>query len=282
MKRSVLISLPAFVAVGILGASALGLGAYIDAQKIRLTKLPIYPPEGRQFRAMATRFDGWERYGTDDIISGDTLKTLGTENYLTRRYAQTDVLEGERRHSLSLHLAYYTGTIDTVPHVPERCLVGAGWQIEEKSKIIRIPLTFTDEHGHDVLVRDTYVESSKGDVWLTRDPDTGRRRRLPREIENLRMNVTQFRNADGSVNLYAGYFFIANGVIYPKSELVRLNAYRLENDYAFYAKIQFSSMTVGSAEELAEIAADFLDNSFHEIMRLLPDWVEVEDGRYPP
>lgn len=272
----------ALVALVILGVSALSLGAYINARQIQLTKKPIHAPGDLKFSAMPFRVPGWERRGTDKLVDGETLRELGTTNYLTRTYAQTDPPEGERPRRVSLHMAYYTGTIDTVPHVPERCMVGAGWEIVRSQQITDMPITFDSTDSSLNLVRDTYVDPSYGTVWLKRDPDTGRRVRLPLGIEDLRMSVTQFRSSDDSYRLYAGYFFIANGRVYATANDVRLNAYKLENEYAYYAKIQFSSTDVESAEELARLAGDFLDASFHEIMRLLPDWVEVEAGRYPP
>ena len=272
----------AIVAMVILGASALSLGAYIEARQIQLTKKPIHAPEGLKFGAMPSRVPGWERRGTDKQVDGETLRELGTSNYLTRTYVQTDPPEGEDPKRISLHMAYYTGTIDTVPHVPERCMVGAGWQIIESQRLADVPITFDSDDSALNLVRDTYVDPSYGTVWLKRDPDTGRRVRLPLGIEDMQINVTSFRDDEDRVRLYAGYFFIANGRVYSRAELVRLNAYKLENEYAYYAKIQFSTTDVGSADELAALAGDFLDASFHEIMRLLPDWVEVEAGRYPP
>jgi len=281
MRGSTLPLGKAAVALVILGVSALSLGAYINARQLVLTKKPIHAPGDVKFSDMPRRFEGWARIGSDKLIEGEMLRELGTRNYLSRHYVETDPPEGQRPRRVSLHMAYYTGTIDTVPHVPERCMVGAGWEIVRAQQITPVPITF-EADGVRELVRDTYVDPSYGTVWLKRDPKTGGRVRLPLGVEKLRMSVTNFRNAEDTVRLYAGYFFIANGVAYPTAEQVRLNAYRLENEYAYYAKVQFSSTDVSSAEELGELASDFLDASFHEIMPLLPDWVEVDAGRYPP
>lgn len=280
MKRNVLLSAAALVALAFLAGAALGLGAYIEAEQIRLTKDPIYAPDNIQFSALPTRFRGWERYENDDVIEGETLRTLGTENYLTRKFVQTDTDSPRDAKRFSLHMAYYTGTVDTVPHVPERCMVGAGWEIAESSKIVDVPISFENESG-SVLIRDPDVDPAYGTVWLMRDPVTGRRVRMPLGVKDLKMNVTQFRYEDGRASMYAGYFFIANGETYPTANQVRINAYSLTNRYAFYAKVQFTSFDVETAEELGELAGSFLDDSFHDIMRLLPDWVEVEAGRYP-
>jgi len=62
---------------------------------------------------------------------------------------------------------------------------------------------------------------------------------------------------------------------------VRLLAFDLRNDYAFYCKVQVSSDRAKSAEELAEWAGSLLGDLLPEIMRCVPDWAEVERGTYP-
>lgn len=279
MIKGVLPMTAALVAIVFLGAAAYGLGVYIEAEQIRLSKDPIYPPEGIKFTALPSRFEGWARAGVDHQIEGEELRTLGTDNYLTRTFERTDNPDGP--DGFSLHLAYYTGTIDTVPHVPERCMVGAGWRIVGSPRVVDVPITFRDAGG-DVLIRDPDVDREYGDVWLMRDPVSGRRVRMPLGLDKLKLNVTHFENETGTQRQFAGYFFIANGAIYPTANQVRVNAYSLSNRYAYYAKVQFTSNDVESAEELGALAGAFLDDSFHSIMRLLPDWVEVEAGRYPP
>jgi hypothetical protein len=81
---------------------------------------------------------------------------------------------------------------------------------------------------------------------------------------------------------FAGYFFIANGGTVSRAEEVRLLAFDLRSSYAYYLKVEFQSEQVESGEELAALAGRFLDENFAEIMRCTPDWVEVEQGEYPP
>ena len=59
---------------------------------------------------------------TNAAMDAAMVESLGTDKYLTRSYA----LDGDpAKGTMLLHLAYYTGMIDTVPHIPERCW-GAG------------------------------------------------------------------------------------------------------------------------------------------------------------
>jgi hypothetical protein len=38
---------------------------------------------------------------------------------------------------------------------------------------------------------------------------------------------------------------------------------------------------VSSEDELKNLAASFLDENFGDLMECVPDWAEVEAGRYP-
>ena len=63
---------------------------------------------------------------------------------------------------------------------------------------------------------------------------------------------------------------------------MRLLAFDLHSRYAYYLKVQFTSDKVKSDDELAALAASFLDETFGDLMECVPDWAEVEAGRYPP
>ena len=63
---------------------------------------------------------------------------------------------------------------------------------------------------------------------------------------------------------------------------MRLLAFKLEDDYAYYLKVQFTSSNVRSADELAQHASSLLGELFGDVMLCLPDWVNVQTGSYPP
>ena len=94
------------------------------------------------------------------------------------------------------------------------------------------------------------------------------------------MTISSFEMLGSDRTVWAGYFFIANGGVVASASGVRGLAYQLDSDYAFYTKVQFSSLTVDSAEELAQLAADALEDLLPEIMRCVPDWDEVEAGTW--
>lgn len=276
---------PAFVtALAVLALAAIGMGAGIRAFSIYLRKLEIYPPGGRALAAIPHVTARWHRLGADESIDDpDTLRVLGTQNYLTRVYAHKDPPEGAPEQVLQFHAAYYTGMIDTVPHVPDRCYTGAGMSIVDGPWEIDIPLDTKRlrphpdaepaEAGHVYAVR---LESPQSSAF-------GQFVRLPRGLtpdQPLKLRVTKFAGPGGRT-LYAGYFFVANGGWVPDANGVRTLAFNLTNDYAYYLKLQFGSPTAESPEELGALAGSLLDDLFGEIMRCVPDWVEVEHGRYP-
>lgn len=276
---------PAFtVAFVVLVACAAGWSAAISAYKMYLQKLPIYAPEGRLLRALPARTEHWQRVGADVIEDAETLAVLGTENYVTRAYEPT----GGSGARLALHAAYYTNQIDTVPHVPDRCLVGAGFAKVAGPWFVDIPLDTAGWAPHPSASAEDAEAGPESRVLSVRLPDSspfgkGRRVRLPRGVgpgRPLQMQVSQFADQKGN-NIFAGYFFVANGGWVARANDVRTLAFNLTEDYAYYLKVQFSSTQVGSAEELAAHAGSFLDDTLGDIMCCVPDWTDVQAGRFP-
>jgi hypothetical protein len=273
---------PAFaVAVVVLGASALGFTAVIGAMRIHLQKLPIHPPGERQVSAIPVETESWKRVGPDRLEDAAMLEELGTRNYLSRVYTQKSAPQGKKAKSVELHLAYYTGMVDTVPHVPERCMVGGGWSLGGSSEVIPLAL---DEAG---WLEDKDVPSDlAGRVFTGRlsngySDAGGQRVHLPFDPRALQLRITPFKGPGRDRPMYAGYFFIANGGHKPNADEVRLLAFDLKDDYAYYLKVQVSSSEVESAAELAQLASSLLGELLPEIMRCVPDWVAVQRGDYP-
>jgi len=271
------------VAFTILFGSALTMGWAINAFDLYLSKEPIYAENGRTLRAVAAETEHWEREGVDHIDPIEIQESLGTDNYLTRTYRLKAPETGEPTY-LRLHAAYYTGMIDTVPHVPERCLAGAGWVQTEDWGVVDVPL-----EGENWTELTDLPEGMEGPVYQARLSNRysdlpGTRVPLPAGITpegGLRMQVSEFAGPGGR-KWFAGYFFIANGGTVPRAEQVRLLSFKLTDDYAYYLKVQFDSDQVSSAQELAALAGHLLDDLLGEIMLCVPDWARVTRGEYPP
>lgn len=268
-----------FTLLALLATSALGIGWAIDSYKIHLNKLPIYAEGGRVVASIPRETDSWVQVGSDRIVEAEVLEELGTTNYVSRAFMEKNPAPGQRPRVVDLHMAYYTDQIDTVPHVPERCFVGAG--ISQTGASVTLPLNldrsaWTLDQGASTPQQSIYTASTSR-RW---SDSRGRRVRLPRDIENAAVRASVYHSPGGG-QLFAGYFFIANGGIASSAEQVRYLAFDLKNDYAFYLKVQFTSQTVASTEEFAAVSSELLDELLADIMLCVPDWVEVESGRYP-
>lgn len=264
------------VAASVLLCAAVVVAVVQHTAGLKFTKLPIYAEGNLQLRTLPAEFPSWKMLGSERQLSSEEIKELGTENTLGRLMIERNPVNPDSPHLIDLHMAYYTGMIDTVPHVPERCNVAAGVQAVGAPVLVDVPLDFS------ILVKNEYIDpgSHSGTVWQARSPTTFSRVNLPEGIERLRLRVSRFRDHRGE-EFYAGYFFITNGEVVASADQIRLRAFRLKDDYAYYCKVQFTSGTVSSAEELGVVAGRMLDEMFADLMRRLPDWVEVKAGRYP-
>ncbi len=273
---------PAFVlALVVLVGSALGMQSAIRAYGLHLKKLPIYAKGGRTLLALPNETESWKQYGPDRIESAEVEETLGTKNYVSRTYVQKVSDVNAKPLAMEFHAAYYTGMIDTVPHVPDRCFVGGGWELGSSPTNVPLPLDRTrwtlDKKASEELASQVYRTRLSNEYGSR----PGVRVRLPFDPQNIKIRVTSFLTPEGG-ELFAGYFFVANGGAVASPEGVRLLAYDLKSSYAYYLKIQVTSARVGSNEELAKMAASLLDELLGEIMLCVPDWVRVEQGSYPP
>lgn len=277
---------PAFIfAFTAMAVAAVGMGTAISHYGIYLRKLSIFAEDGRVLRAIPTQTANWARRGQDIVEAAENLETLGTDNYLTRQYLQRTTDPAAAPKMVQLHAAYYTGMIDTVPHVPERCLTGGGLTLVGGPWTVPIPLDTSDW----VLHPDSPSTPSKA-IYTTRLSNEfstaggGRRIPLPRGLtpdQPLALRISEYASPTG-VHYFAGYFFIANGGWVASAEGVRLLAFDLKADYAFYLKVQIDSGDVQSPDELAALAGSLLNDLLGEIMTCAPDWTKVERGLWPP
>jgi len=267
--------------VMLIGAAA-SLRATLEAFSIHIYKESIRPESGLTLPSLPQRVDGFTMVYESPPLSKEIQSTLGTENYLSRVYAEAEPSgEGRDPRSFEFHTAYYTGGIDTVPHVPERCFVGSGnMSIDGRyGQEVAVPLDLSRFPVDPDVDAERHGEIRRGRTSPhSRSP--GVRARLPRGVEDLTMNVTRFQDNDGK-KLHAGYFFIANGKTAPRAEDVRGLAFSRDATHAYYMKVQFTSSDVADGEELAGLAARFLDETFPDLMRRTPDWVDVAEGRHP-
>lgn len=277
---------PAFVVcVVLLFGVGLALPMVVKALGFYLIKLPI--EASQKLTSVPSRSGPWEQLGRDQVYSAEIQESLGTQNYIDRVYKRDNPDPSKPPIILQVHCAYYTGTVDTVPHVPERCMVGGGWEIAGGPWSPQVKLddsTWVEDEDATRDVRESIDRNAT--IYTVRlGPNSkapGNRVRLPRDVRDIRLLTTQFGKPGTNVKMFAGYFFVANGGIANNAERVRLLAFDRRADYAYYMKVQTSSEQVTSADELAAHTADLLNHIMPDLMLCVPDWVEVVRGDYPP
>ncbi len=266
---------PAFlVAVIVLAIAASSMSAGIAYFKVYLRKAEIYPESGLKLLSLPSETRSWVQISQDQQVSVEIQEVLGTNNHVTRWYQKkTEAGDGV---VVQLHAAYYTGMIDTVPHVPDRCFVGAG--MEMTGEIGDMPLQLDTSRWRE----DTSVpERLRGRIFTTYDRNRAPVR-LPRDPAETQIRVMRFRTPGSDTPTFAGYFFVANGGTVSRAEKVRLLAFNLDDYYAYYMKVQFTTSKVADEHEFVRVCTDILNEMYPEIMRCAPDWVRVEEGNYPP
>jgi hypothetical protein len=282
---------PAFiVAFLLMGAAGVGIKTGMDRYNIYLQKKPIYPepgPGGAEpvLKGIPKETLNWKQIGQDQLIPVEEVEVLGTDNYLTRYYIERNPREGKPPRKIELHAAYYTETIDTVPHVAERCFTGAGMSLTGGPWVIPMSLNTSDW-----VPASNVPPERAGDVFTTRLSNEystsmrGKRVTLPIGLtpaKPMDVRITHYTTPKGD-GYYAGYFFLGNGGWVSSAEQVRMLSFDLRQDYAYYAKVQFGSADAKSPEELAEMASSLMNDLLGEIMTCVPDWMKVELAQWPP
>ena len=262
------------VALGLLVLSALGFRAGVAALDLYLKKEPV--PLRRALSTVPPQLGRWKQVGPDGVFSAEIIESLGTTQYLDRNYA----IDGDpSKGALSLHVAYYTGMIDTVPHVPERCWGAAGMVMAEQPREVALGIDVESWKCADGPVSasgEPYPATTVSDP-VTRRPDT-----VHMPLGTYDASVTEFEDRrDPARRQVGGYFFVANGRTTPSAYVVRTYAFDLGNRYAYYCKVQVSGIfpAATSQEDWSERAGDLLTHAMPHIMRCLPDWPEWESPK---
>jgi len=263
-----------FIALGVLVAGAVGFRLLVGQLNIYLMKERV--DLRRPLDTIPTKIGRWERFGSDSVFSDTLIEELGTRSYLDRTYA----IDGDpSKGIMHVHVAYYTGTIDAVPHIPERCWAVSGLELTRNSEGATIDI---DRSGWEPLVRDGVEPGRYMAISLT-DPVTADIERVTKPVGDIVATTIEFQDPKYPQDRQVGgYFFIANGVSVASSYGVRQAAFNLRDRYAYYCKIQLTkrgrvSEPNGSLlQPFTRDAADLLGGLIPHVMRCLPDWPTYE------
>lgn len=260
-----------FVLVVVMVSTAIGLRVAAQALNVYLQKEPV------ELRAnldvLPSRLGPWAMQGESRKFGAELVEELGTSLYVDRTYA----IEGDPTAPvLALHIAYYTGMIDAVPHVPDRCLVAGGFNANGRPRNLELPIDLTgypeDAGPVNAASKERYRLATR------RDPLTGRSTDVRMPIGDLAIRTTGFTSDKlRGEAIWAGYFFIANGRVAITPEDVKRIAFMPSERSAYYCKIQVLGSGKGLTDEaFVRHAATLIEPLLPELMHCLPDWSEVE------
>lgn len=262
-------------AVVVLIGGAIGFRSLIRGLDYHMMKKPV--KLRLALDGIPSTLGEWKQVGKDAVYGSAEIESLGTETVLTRTY----VREGsKRKEAIELHIAYYTGKIDDVPHVPERCWATSG-----------LLQTISPEHleldvGTMWERNETPIHKGSGEPYpfIQRlHPVTGASETVYMPVGDFLVRATEFQNEKKPTErLVGGYFFIANGRITPSAFGVRGLAFNRTDEYAYYCKVQLNF--IGIAEEDREVfsafipvATNFIDHLLPELMARLPEWPAYDE-----
>ena len=261
-----------WVAIATLAASGVGFYALVSQFNLYLSKEPV--PLRKPLDSIPTRLGRWERIGADTMFTDILIEELGTRSYLDRTYA----IDGKPSAGyIHVHVAYYTGTIDAVPHIPERCWAVSGLELTRNSSGTALPI---DRAKWRPLAADATSRYFVADLI---DPVTAEIESVTMPVGDLVATTIEFQSpTDPQMRQVGGYFFIANGRIESTSYGVRKAAFNLNDRYAYYCKIQLTKSGKVSTEDGSLLepfvldAAELLSGLVPEVMKCLPDWPSWE------
>ena len=254
------------VAMGIFLAGLMGMGQYFDFSEMVLFKKQV--PMRTKYTLMPREklIGDWQFVSEEPPLPESILEELGTTNYFTRRY-----LYKPRAHDqtwlMDLHVSYYTGLADTVPHVPTRCFTAGG------SKGVGITVKTL------ALAGDQYEKAEKFEFGFDTKTFKGKTVYLPKV--QIPVTVFTYRPEGARQDQNVVYFFVANGRFLENPNQVRVLGFDPRDEYAFYSKVEVRLHNVSDPDEAVKRVGVFLSTMLPELMGCLPDWNEVKAGNWP-
>lgn len=255
----------ASLVAGVLLTATVGQGVVIAATQAVLIKEAV--PLRHKLWKLPAEAGPWKLFRDDPPLSAEVLQALKTEQYLSRLYEDTSWPEDKPGRLVRLHIAYYTDTPDTVPHVPDRCFVAGGAQGMGTSTATL------------ALTGPGYEGQPAGDQFFHKATLEPEARMLGREID-----ATVFTYADPKRPRHTEhvlYFFVANGQVLSTPDLVRAQGFDPRDRYSFYCKVEIQVFGVSDKAVAQERAASLLSHMMPDVMACLPDWVDVRAGLWP-
>ena len=268
------------IALVILLAAAIGLNAAVGVMKLHFKKAPV--PLALELGGIPSRLGPWVQVSLDKALDKEMQDVLGTDKYVFRDYVDTrlagdavadgfkdkdpqerDKLVNDIRKKfplgvIRLSVTYYTGMVDTVSHVPDRCVTADGYE----------PTAYTTPRWP--MARDLPAEAK-------------------RDGDNIEVRHINFEDQTGTSTFTRSiaYFFHANGEFMSSPLAVRQKLADLWAKKGYYAKIEtmmaYDSTTPApdlNPDNVGKRTTDFLIYALPEVYKCMPDWA-AETGAKP-
>jgi hypothetical protein len=257
---------PAFVTVAlVLLVAAVSLNASIEYLQLHFKKERV--ELRRKLIEVPLRLGPWVQVTTDTAVNHEIEEVLGTKDYIYRFYVDSrrvapetiaafrDKPSDKQREMVMqvqavdphavIHTAvtYYTGMVDTVAHIPDRCYVADGYE----------------PSSYDVARWDA----------LRHRPGDGSVRYI---------NFEDQTPARKSVTKNVAYFFNSNGEYMNDPLGVREKLQDLFETHGYYAKVELLMVTP-DRDRAAHQMNDFLVSALPEFEKCLPDWNEIQASK---
>ncbi|HWE02524.1 MAG TPA: hypothetical protein VG326_08940 [Tepidisphaeraceae bacterium] len=266
------------VAIVVMGIAAVTLNSAVARLKMHFHKLPVALRVNSLKEGIPQKLGRWVMVSKDQAIDPEIEQVLLTREYVFRDYvdsmkiseAEIELLKNapaqERDSKLSelqknnpasvmrVGVTYYTGLVDTVAHVPERCYVADGFEVKQYEEQTADLGKYPDGSPRTVTFRFVGFEDQAGLV----------------HVERVARNV--------------GYVFHCNGSYTSSPFEVRARLQNLLEPYGYYAKIEMMTaapLPLGLYHNVfdannhdASVTAmeSFLKEALPEIEKCLPDW----------
>lgn len=261
------------IAAGVLLVAALTLNGAVGMMKLHFRKEPV--ALRRHLDEIPKQLGPWLQVSKDEPLDKEMQDVLGTDKYIFRNYVDTRQISARELEVLKREIAsgdvmadlsriqsdkptavitaavtYYTGMVDTVAHIPDRCYVADGYE----------PI----DHSYP--------------IWDVSPPAVlGAYANAPhRELKVCFINFEDQTPNRSNLPVNVAYFFQCNGG-YESDPIdgVRLRLQDLSERHAYYAKVELK--TVMSDTMASKVTmADFLRYALPEIERCLPDWQAIK------
>jgi hypothetical protein len=204
------------------------------------------------------------RDGTDEVLDTETVETLGTTEYLVRRYRNNSLPADAPGALVNLNVNYY-GTGTSTPHVPEICWAGSGR--------VEVPNSRVNFVVKGVKRRDgSFID-------------------LPmRMISFLPEHAPSDAPSGQPVYSNVAYVFHVNGDYVSNTEEVTSRFWKASYRYAYHSKIEVTpldptggkqSVLTCTQAQAQKIVEDFIREALPEVEACLPDPSELTAGAAP-